>query len=190
MTATPHTRPGRWIDGWDPEDDRFWERTGRRVARRNLWLSILSEHIGFSVWSVWSVMVLFMSPAIGLDFDASEKFLLTTVPNLVGALLRLPYSYAVTRFGGRNWTVLSTSALLVPTGLTCYFVQQPGTPLGVFLLLGALTGIGGGNFASSMTNITAFFPQRSQGWALGLNAGGGNIGVAVIQLVGLLVIAT
>ncbi|MBE9372857.1 NarK/NasA family nitrate transporter [Saccharopolyspora sp. HNM0983] len=189
MTATPHTRPGRWIDGWDPEDEEFWERTGKHVARRNLWLSILSEHIGFSVWSIWSVMVLFMSPAIGLGFTAPEKFLLTTTPALVGSLLRLPYSYAVTRFGGRNWTIISTSVLLVPTALTAYFVQQPGTELWVFLVLGALTGVGGGNFASSMTNITAFFPQRSQGWALGLNAGGGNIGVAVIQVVGLLVIA-
>lgn len=189
MPAAPHTRPGRWIDGWDPEDPVFWERTGRRVARRNLRLSILSEHIGFSVWSIWSVMVLFMSPAIGLGFTASEKFLLTTVPTLVGALLRLPYSYAVTRFGGRNWTVVSTAALLVPTASTAYFVQQPGTELWVFLVLGALTGVGGGNFASSMTNITAFFPQRAQGWALGLNAGGGNIGVAVVQLVGLLVVA-
>lgn len=190
MTSTPHTRPGRWIDGWNPEDEGFWARTGERVARRNLWSSILSEHIGFSVWSIWSVMVLFMSPAIGLDFDAADKFLLTTVPTLVGALLRLPYSYAVTRFGGRNWTIFSTSVLLIPTGLTCYFIQQPGTPLGVFLVLGALTGLGGGNFASSMTNITSFFPQREQGWALGLNAGGGNIGVAVVQVVGLLVIAT
>ncbi|GAA3358562.1 nitrate/nitrite transporter [Saccharopolyspora gregorii] len=190
MTTTPHSRPGRRIDGWDPEDEAFWQRTGRRVAHRNLRLSILSEHVGFSVWSIWSVLVLFMSPEIGLDFDAAEKFLLTTVPTLVGALLRLPYSYAVTRFGGRRWTVFATSVLLVPTGLICYFVQQPGTPLGVFLVLGALTGLGGGNFASSMTNITSFFPQREQGWALGLNAGGGNIGVAVVQVVGLLVVAT
>ncbi|MEU6132677.1 nitrate/nitrite transporter [Saccharopolyspora sp. NPDC047091] len=189
MTTTPHSRPGRWIDGWNPEDEAFWQRTGKRIARRNLWLSILSEHVGFSVWSIWSVLVLFLSPEIGFDFDAAEKFLLTTVPTLVGALLRLPYSYAVTRFGGRNWTVLATSVLLVPTGLICYFVQQPGTPLGVFLVLGALTGLGGGNFASSMTNITSFFPQREQGWALGLNAGGGNIGVAVVQIVGLLVVA-
>ncbi|MFI8102777.1 MFS transporter [Streptomyces sp. NPDC086023] len=181
---------GRWITEWDPEDPVFWERTGRRVARRNLWLSVLSEHIGFSVWSMWSVLVLFMSPEIGFDFTKSEKFLLVITPTLVGAVLRLPYSSAVARFGGRNWTVFASGVLLVPAGLAAYFVQRPGTPLWVFLLVGALAGVGGGNFASSMTNITAFYPLRHQGWALGLNAGGGNLGVAVVQLLGLLVIAT
>ncbi|WP_433873506.1 MFS transporter [Saccharopolyspora sp. CA-218241] len=192
MTTTVHPppRPGRWISGWDPEDEEFWERSGKRIARRNLALSVLSEHLGFSVWSIWSVMVLFLSPEIGLGFTAGEKYLLVCVPTLVGSLLRLPYSAAVARFGGRNWTVLSTAVLLVPTLLALHFVRQPGTPLWVFLLIGALTGLGGGNFASSMTNIAHFFPRRHQGWALGLNAGGGNLGVAVIQLVALLVIAT
>ncbi|MER7012647.1 nitrate/nitrite transporter [Saccharopolyspora sp. NPDC000359] len=189
MTARAPTRSGRWIEGWNPEDERFWAATGRRVARRNLIFSILSEHIGFSVWSIWSVLVLFMSPEIGLPFTAAEKFLLVVTPNLVGAVLRLPYAAAVTRFGGRNWTVLSSAVLLVPAALACYFVQQPGTPLWVFLLIGATAGVGGGNFSSSMTNITTFFPQRHQGWALGLNAGGGNLGVAAVQVVGLLVIA-
>ncbi|TDD50543.1 nitrate/nitrite transporter [Saccharopolyspora elongata] len=181
---------GRWIEGWDPEDERFWESTGKRVARRNLIFSILSEHIGFSVWSIWSVLVLFMSPDIGLPFTAAEKFLLVITPNLVGAVLRLPYAAAVTRVGGRNWTVFSSAVLLVPTALAFHFVQQPGTPLWVFMLIGAAAGVGGGNFASSMTNITTFYPQRHQGWALGLNAGGGNLGVAAIQVIGLLVIAT
>ncbi|RRO20479.1 NarK/NasA family nitrate transporter [Saccharopolyspora rhizosphaerae] len=187
-TSAPAAR-GRWIEGWDPEDEALWESTGKHVARRNLIFSILSEHIGFSVWSIWSVLVLFTGPDIGLPFTASEKFLLVVVPNLVGAVLRLPYAAAVTRFGGRNWTIFSAVVLLVPTGLAFHFVQQPGTPLWVFLLIGATAGLGGGNFASSMTNITIFFPQRLQGWALGLNAGGGNIGVATIQVVGLLVIA-
>lgn len=179
-----------WIHGWDPENEEFWERTGKRVARRNLVLSIVSEHIGFSVWTLWSVLVLFMSPDIGLDFGPEEKFLLVITPTLVGALLRLPYSYAVTRFGGRNWTVLSTAVLLVPTLLAAWFVQRPGTELWVFVLISALAGVGGGNFASSMTNIAAFYPRRLQGWALGMNAGGGNLGVPAVQFVGLLVIAT
>ncbi|MEU9593571.1 nitrate/nitrite transporter [Streptomyces sp. NPDC048219] len=160
------------------------------MARRNLVVSVLCEHVSFSLWSMWSVLVLFMSPRIGHDFDAGEKFLLVVVPTLVGAVLRLPYSHAVTRFGGRDWTVFATAVLLVPTTLALYFVHRPGTPLWVFLLIGATAGVGGGNFASSMTNITAFYPQRHQGWALGLNAGGGNLGVAVIQLVGLLIIST
>ncbi|MFI2379134.1 MFS transporter [Streptomyces sp. NPDC018964] len=180
---------GRWIENWDPEDEQAWANGASRVARRNLVMSVLCEHIGFSVWSMWSVLVLFMSPKIGLGFTPDEKFLLVVVPTLAGALLRLPYSYAVTRFGGRNWTVFSSLVLLVPTALTTYFVQRPGTPLWVFLLIGATAGAGGGNFASSMTNITAFYPQRHQGWALGVNAGGGNLGVAAVQLLGLLVIS-
>ncbi|GGS83564.1 MULTISPECIES: MFS transporter [Streptomyces] len=191
MTPPP-ARPatGRWIEDWDPEDEEFWQRSGRRTARRNLVLSVLAEHIGFSVWSMWSVLVLFMSPEIGFAFTPSEKFLLVVVPTLVGAALRLPYSYAVTRFGGRNWTVFASAVLLVPAAAAFWFIRQPGTDLWVFLLIGALCGLGGGNFASSMTNITALFPQRLQGWALGINAGGGNLGVAAVQLTGLLVITT
>jgi NNP family nitrate/nitrite transporter-like MFS transporter len=189
MTTT-RSSPQRWITAWDPEDTEFWQRCGRRVAIRNLLVSIFSEHIGFSIWTMWSVLVLFMSPAIGFDFDAGEKFLMVAVPTLVGALLRLPYGYAVTRFGGRNWTIFSSAILLVPTVLAVMFIHRPDTPLWVFLLIGAVAGVGGGNFASSMTNIATFFPRRHQGWALGVNAGGGNLGVAVIQLVGLLVIAT
>ncbi|MEU9335498.1 nitrate/nitrite transporter [Streptomyces sp. NPDC048290] len=183
-------RPSRWIEGWDPEDTQAWDNGGARIARRNLALSVLSEHIGFSIWSLWSVLVLFLTPENGFTFTAGEKFLLIAVPTLVGAALRLPYSHAVTRFGGRNWTVFASLVLLVPTTLALYAVHHPGAPLWLFLLAGATAGAGGGNFASSMTNITTFFPQRKQGWALGLNAGGGNLGVAVVQLVGLVVIAT
>ncbi|MFI7297741.1 MFS transporter [Streptomyces sp. NPDC050121] len=187
--AHTSARQGSWLIGWDPEDEDAWQAGGRLIARRNLVLSVLSEHVGFSVWTLWSVLVLFMSPEIGLGFGSGEKFLLVATPTVVGALLRLPYSRAVTRFGGRNWTVFATSILLVPAFSALYFVQRPGTPLWVFLLVGALAGVGGGNFASSMTNITAFYPRRHQGWALGLNAGGGNLGVAAVQLIGLLVIS-
>jgi MFS transporter, NNP family, nitrate/nitrite transporter len=178
---------GRWIDHWEPEDPAFWERTGARVARRNLWASIAVEHVGFSVWTLWSVFVLFMGPEYGLD--AAAKFLLVSTASFVGAVLRVPYTFAVARFGGRNWSVVSGLVLLVPT-VAAAFVLQPGTPYWVFLLVAALAGVGGGNFASSMTNINAFYPDARKGLALGLNAGGGNIGVAVIQLVALLVIAT
>lgn len=191
MVVMPNTRrSGRWLSGWDPEDEQFWRRSGRRIARRNLVLSVLSEHLGFSIWSIWSVLVLFMTPEIGLGFSPAEKFLLVVVPTVVGALLRLPYSSAVTRFGGRNWTVFASAILLVPALLAFYFVQRPGTPLWVFLVIAAIGGVGGGNFASSMTNIVGFYPQRMQGWALGINAGGGNLGVAAVQIIGLLVIAT
>jgi MFS transporter, NNP family, nitrate/nitrite transporter len=183
----PHSpaRRGRWIDHWRPEDPSFWRHTGRRVATRNLWFSIFVEHVGFSVWTLWSVFVLFMGPGYGID--AAGKFFLVSTASLVGAVLRVPYTFAVARFGGRNWTVISALLLLVPT-VASAFVLHPGTPYPTFVLMAALAGFGGGNFASSMTNINTFFPEGRKGLALGLNAGGGNIGVAVIQLVGLLVI--
>lgn len=193
MTATaPETPPtrsvlaGRWIDEWEPEDAGFWQRTGATVANRNLWASIAVEHVGFSVWTMWSVFVLFMGPEYGLD--AAAKFLLVSTASLVGAVLRVPYTFAVARFGGRNWTVISGLLLLVPT-VAAAFVLQPGTSYSTFLLMAALAGFGGGNFASSMTNINTFYPEGRKGLALGLNAGGGNIGVAVIQLLALGVIA-
>ncbi|MEU8691903.1 nitrate/nitrite transporter [Streptomyces sp. NPDC048665] len=178
-------RSGRWIEQWDPEDEGFWRATGDRIARRNLWFSVLSEHIGFSVWTLWSVLVLFMGPKYGLT--PADKFLLTSMVTLVGAVVRVPYTFAVAVFGGRNWTIISAGLLLVPTA-AAYAVMEPGTSFTTFLLVGLLAGIGGGNFASSMTNINAFFPLRKKGWALGLNAGGGNIGVPVIQLVALAII--
>ncbi|WAL64836.1 NarK/NasA family nitrate transporter [Amycolatopsis cynarae] len=187
MTTETAHRGKRWIQHWEPEDEKFWESTGKKVARRNLWFSIFSEHIGFSVWTLWSVMVLFMGPKYGLS--AGDKFLLTSTPTLVGSLARLPYTFAVARFGGRNWTITSALLLLVPS-IAAAIVMKPGTPLWVFLLVAALGGVGGGNFASSMANINTFFPEKAKGMALGLNAGGGNLGVAVIQLIGLLVIAT
>ncbi|MDG9721745.1 MULTISPECIES: nitrate/nitrite transporter [unclassified Streptomyces] len=176
---------GRWIQHWDPEDETFWKETGERVARRNLFFSVLSEHIGFSVWTLWSVLVLFMGPEYGLT--PADKFLLTSVVTLVGAVVRVPYTFAVAVFGGRNWTIVSAGLLLVPT-TAAFMVMEPGTSFSTFLLVGLLAGIGGGNFASSMTNINAFFPLRKKGWALGLNAGGGNIGVPVIQLAALAII--
>ena len=186
-------REGKWITDWRPEDRAFWERTGSRVALRNLAFSVFSEHIGFSIWSLWSVFVLFLTPAYGISADpkqaAAEKFLLTTLPTALGAGVRLPYTFAVARFGGRNWTVVSALLLLIPT-VTAAVLLKPGISYGTLLVLAALAGVGGGNFASSMANINSFFPQRRKGWALGLNAGGGNIGVAVVQLVGLAVLAT
>ena len=180
-------RGGRWIDHWEPEDPGFWEKTGRRVANRNLWFSIFAEHIGFSMWTVWSVLVLFMGPAYGVD--PAGKFFLVAIPALIGALIRLPYTMAPARFGGRNWTIVSALLLLIPTFLAI-IVMEPGTSYTTLMVVAALGGLGGGNFASSMVNINTFFPEGRKGWALGLNAGGGNIGVPGVLLLGLLVIAT
>jgi NNP family nitrate/nitrite transporter-like MFS transporter len=184
--AVARGRGTRWIDDWRPEDPVFWEARGERVARRNLIFSILAEHIGFSVWSLWAVFVLFLGPAYG--FDPSQKFLLTALPAAVGAVLRIPYTLAVARVGGRNWTIISALLLLVPC-VAAGIVLEPGVSFGTLLAVAMLAGVGGGNFASSMANINAFYPQRLKGWALGLNAGGGNLGVAAVQLVGLAVLA-
>ena len=184
-TAPAASRGGRWIEHWDPEDETFWNQTGEKIARRNLLFSVISEHIGFSVWTLWSVLVLFMGPKYGLT--PADKFLLTSMVTLVGAVVRVPYTFAVAIFGGRNWTVIAAGLLLIPT-IAAFVVMKPGTSFSTFLWIGLLAGIGGGNFASSMTNINAFFPLRKKGWALGLNAGGGNIGVPVIQLVALAII--
>jgi NNP family nitrate/nitrite transporter-like MFS transporter len=181
------SRRGRWIVDWRPEDRTFWTGTGARIARRNLVFSIASEHIGFSVWTLWSVLVLFLGPAYHVD--PAGKFLLTAVPAAVGSVLRLPYTYAVARFGGRNWTIVSALLLLVPT-IGVAVVLRPGVSYTTLMCLAGLAGVGGGNFASSMANINAFYPDRLKGWALGINAGGGNLGVAAVQLLGLLVLAT
>ncbi|MCC9307879.1 NarK/NasA family nitrate transporter [Kitasatospora sp. RB6PN24] len=186
-TATKSAGRSPSITEWRPEDDDFWSEVGARVARRNLVFSVLSEHIGFSVWSLWSVLVLFLGPAYHID--PAGKFTLTALPTALGALLRLPYGYAVARFGGRNWTVASALLLVVPTALAG-LVLRPGVSYGTLLAVACVAGAGGGNFASSMANINAFYPQRLKGWALGINAGGGNLGVPVVQLVGLVVLAT
>ncbi len=177
------------ITGWDPEDRVAWEGGGKAVARRNLVWSVAAEHVGFSVWSLWSVMVLFMPQSV-YGLTAGDKFLIAATATLVGSTLRLPYTMATARFGGRNWTVFSACVLVVPVLATIAVLARPGRPLWFYLVCAALCGLGGGNFASSMTNINAFFPQRLKGVALGINAGGGNIGVPAVQLVGLFVIAT
>ena len=165
---------------WRPEDPEFWESEGRRIAGRNLIWSIFSEHLGFSVWVIWSVSSAFLV-AQGFQFTPKQLFFLVAIPNLVGSLLRVPYTFAVPRFGGRRWTMISAGLLLVPTLGFAYAVTQPGTPYWLFCVIAATAGFGGGNFASSMANINFFYPASEKGKALGLNAAGGNLGVALIQ---------
>lgn len=177
----PHDRrTGRWIDDWRPEDTDFWEGGGRQVARRNLLWSIFAEHLGFSVWLIWSVSSAFLV-AQGFAFTPQQLFFLVALPNLVGSLLRLPYTFAVPVFGGRNWTMVSAALLLVPTIGFAVAVGNPATPYWAFCLIAATAGFGGGNFASSMANINFFYPAAKKGAALGLNAAGGNLGVSLIQ---------
>lgn len=173
--ATPalEHRPGRWIANWDAEDKGQWEAEGRSIAKRNLYWSIFAEFLGFVVWQLWSIVVVQL-PAAGFTFDSNQIFWLISIPSLVGATLRIPYTFMVPKFGGRNWTIVSALLLLIPTTGLAICVSNPQTPFGVMLLIAALAGFGGGNFASSMANITFFYPAREKGWALGLNAAGGN----------------
>jgi MFS transporter, NNP family, nitrate/nitrite transporter len=170
-----------WISDWNPEDETFWNSKGKLIARRNLIWSIVAEHIGFSVWLIWSIVATKL-PAAGFHYSTDELFQLVAVPGLIGALMRFPYTFAVTTFGGRNWTIFSATVLFIPTLALAYFVSKPDTPFWLMLLVASTAGLGGGNFASSMTNISFFYPDRMKGWALGLNAAGGNIGVSSVQL--------
>jgi len=191
---TAESRRGRWIDAWDPEDEAFWERRGKRIAKKNLAFSIFAEHLGFSIWVLWTIVVINLANA-GFVLSLSEQFLLIALPNLVGSGLRIPYTFAVPRFGGRAWTTFSAALLLIPVLLLAIVVpsgwlldQSHSTQIWVLALCAATAGFGGGNFSSSMANISFFYPERHKGFALGLNAAGGNLGVAVTQLLVPLVI--
>jgi NNP family nitrate/nitrite transporter-like MFS transporter len=180
--STPNSpRNSTWIADWNPEDEIFWKTRGKAIARRNLIWSIVAEHLGFSVWLIWSIVATKL-PQAGFHYSTDQLFQLVALPGLIGALMRFPYTFAVTAFGGRNWTIFSASVLLVPTIALAYFVTQPDTPFWVMALVASTAGLGGGNFASSMANISFFYPDRMKGWALGLNAAGGNVGVSVVQL--------
>ena len=180
---------GHVLTDWDPENKTFWEHEGRRIANRNLWISIPALLLAFAVWMVWSVVVINL-PNIGFRFSTNQLFMLAALPGLSGATLRIFYSFLVPIFGGRRWTVISTASLLVPAVGIGLVVQNPATPYWVFLSLALLCGLGGGNFASSMANISFFFPRSQKGMALGLNAGLGNLGVSTVQFVVPLVITS
>jgi MFS transporter, NNP family, nitrate/nitrite transporter len=170
------------LTDWNPEDERFWEGKGKRIAARNLWISIPNLLLAFAVWMVWSAVVVNL-PAIGFKYTTDQLFWLAALPGLSGAILRGFYSFMVPIFGGRTWTAFSTASLLVPAVGIGMAVQNPATPYTVMLILALLCGLGGGNFASSMANISFFFPKDQKGMALGLNAGLGNLGVSVVQFV-------
>ncbi len=173
---------GRWLLGWRPDDDAFWQATGKRIALRNLLFSMPALFLAFAVWMVWSVVVVEL-PKIGFKFTTSELFWLAALPGLSGAALRLAYSFVVPIFGGRNFTVFSTASLILPALWMALAVQDPGTNYAVFVAIALLCGLGGGNFSASMANISFFFPKRMQGTALGWNAGVGNLGVGVMQAI-------
>ncbi|MEZ5525385.1 MAG: MFS transporter [Pseudomonadales bacterium] len=169
------------ISKWDVEDDQFWESEGKKVASRNLWISIPSLLCGFAVWLYWGIITVQMLN-LGFPFEQSQLFTLMAIAGLTGATLRIPSSFFIRLAGGRNTIVFTTALLILPALGTGIALQNPETPLWVFQALALLSGIGGGNFASSMSNISFFYPKRKQGLALGLNAGLGNFGVTTMQI--------
>jgi NNP family nitrate/nitrite transporter-like MFS transporter len=170
------------ITDWRPEDPAFWNATGRAIARRNLWISVPCLLLSFAVWMVWSVVVAKL-PGVGFAFDNEQLFWLAAIPGLSGATLRVFYSFMPAIFGGRLWTTLTTWSLAIPALGMGFAIQNPGTPYWIFLALAFGCGLGGGNFASSMANISFFFPKAEKGAALAINAGLGNLGVSVVQFV-------
>ena len=169
------------IKNWDVEDTTFWESTGKKIANRNLWISIPSLLMGFAVWMMWGIITVQMSN-LGFPFKDDELFTLTAIAGLAGATLRIPASFFIRLAGGRNTIFLTTALLMIPAIGTGFALQNKETPLLTFQILAFLSGIGGGNFACSMSNISTFFPKRLQGTALGLNAGLGNFGVTTMQI--------
>ncbi|MDH3730280.1 MAG: MFS transporter, partial [Acidimicrobiia bacterium] len=167
---------------WDVEDEEFWESTGKHIAKRNLWISIPSLLCGFAVWLYWSVITVQMLN-LGFPFTNAELFTLSAIAGLTGASLRIPSSFFVRIAGGRNTIFFTTALLMIPAAGTGFALLSQDTPLWVFQLFAFLTGLGGGNFASSMSNISFFYPKKVQGLALGLNAGLGNAGVTTMQIV-------
>ena len=182
MSNKYNTKGGKLITDWRPEIEEFWEGGGKKVASRNLWISIPALLLAFAVWMVWSAVIIRL-PEVGFDFDEGQLFWLAALPGLSGATLRIFYSFMVPIFGGRRWTAISTASLLIPALWMGFAVQTPDTPYIVFAIIALLCGLGGGNFASSMSNISFFYPKAEQGTALGLNAGLGNLGVSVMQFV-------
>ncbi len=171
---------GRTLADWRPDDEQFWKEHGRSIANLNLWISIPALLLAFSVWLVWSVVVAKL-PLVGFDYSTNQLFWLAALPGLSGATFRIFYSFMVPIFGGRMWTAVTTASLLIPALGIGFAVKDPGTPYFVLILLALLCGFGGGNFASSMANISYFFPKKTKGNALALNAGLGNAGVSVMQ---------
>ncbi|MCA1031040.1 NarK family nitrate/nitrite MFS transporter [Bacillus timonensis] len=172
---------------WNPENEKFWESEGKKHAKRNLWVSVPALLLAFVVWQIWSVVAVRLND-VGFNLTSGQLFTLAALPGLTGATLRIFYTFMIGKFGGRNWTVISTASLLIPAIGIGIAVQNPETSFTTLAILAALCGFGGGNFSSSMANISFFYPKKQKGAALGINAGIGNLGVSVVQLLAPIVI--
>jgi len=189
VSVKPHSTHTRHsaLENWAPENKRFWESQGKHIARRNLIISVGALLLAFCVWMLFSTVAVNLN-RVGFNFTVDQLFLLTALPSLSGALFRVPYSFVVPVVGGRLWTVISTAVLIIPCVWLGFAVQNPNTPYGVFIIISLFCGLAGANFASSMGNISLFYPKSKQGSALGINGGLGNLGVSVMQLIAPLII--
>ena len=189
MTSNTPSAPrrGSTLTIWTPEDKAFWEKEGEAIAKLNLWISVPALFLAFAVWQVWSVVAVSL-PGLGFQYSTNQLFWLAAAPALSGATLRIFYSFMVPLVGGRRWTAISTASLLIPAIGIGVAVQDPATPYPTMLILALLCGLGGGNFSSSMANISYFFPKDRKGSALGVNAGLGNLGVSVVQFLSPIVV--
>ena len=185
--GTPKRRGGRVLTVWTPEDKAFWAREGEAIAKINLWISMPALFLAFAIWQVWSVVAVSL-PSLGFKYSTNQLFWLAAAPALSGATLRIFYSFMVPLLGGRRWTALSTASLLIPALGIGFAIQDNTTSYPTMLILALLCGLGGGNFSSSMANISFFFPKERKGSALGVNAGLGNLGVSVVQFLSPLVV--
>jgi MFS transporter, NNP family, nitrate/nitrite transporter len=183
------TKPSRWITNWNPENEGQWNTVGKKIARRNLTWSMFAEFLGFAMMGLWGIVVPQL-PAAGFNFTADERFWLIAAPGLTGALMRFLYTFTVPMVGGRNWTIASALLLMIPAAGLAYAVSDPTTPFWLLIIIASLAGLGAGNFTSSMVNISFFYPEKVKGAALGLNASGGNLGVAWVQFTVPIVIIT
>ena len=187
-STTPERDSGPVITEWRPEDPAFWQQRGQRIASRNLWISVPCLLLAFCVWMLFSAVAVNL-PKVGFKFTTDQLFMLTALPALSGALLRVPYAFMVPLFGGRRWTAFSTGIMIIPCVWLGFAVQDTSTPFSTFVIISLLCGFAGANFASSMANISFFFPKQKQGGALGINGGMGNLGVSVMQLLAPLAIS-
>jgi NNP family nitrate/nitrite transporter-like MFS transporter len=187
--ARLETKPGRWITNWNPESAEQWHGAGKKVARRNLGWSMFAEFLGFAMMGLWGIVVPRL-PDAGFTFTADERFWLIAAPGLTGAFMRFLYTFTVPMVGGRNWTIASALLLMIPASGLAFAVSDPSTPFWLLIIIASLAGLGAGNFTSSMVNISFFYPERVKGAALGLNASGGNLGVAWVQFTVPIVIIT
>ena len=187
-SSAPQRAEGALLTDWRPDDPAFWQQKGHRIASRNLWISVPSLLLAFCVWMLFSAVAVNLNK-VGFNFTTDQLFMLTALPSVSGALLRVPYSFMVPLFGGRRWTAFSTGILIIPCLWLGFAVQDSTTPFSTFIIISLLCGFAGANFASSMANISFFFPKEKQGGALGINGGMGNLGVSVMQLLAPLAIS-